>query len=217
MIHITRSNFDWIYLIKTYKKYVTRESVVLEIGASNIDRTKELSEYCNKIIGVEYFKERLPENFLNVEYIHGDWQNLSDFIESESIDIVVASHVIEHIPDDLKAINELYTILKPGGVSILNTPNKKRLTRSIIEFFTEERKFPHWEHVREYTENDLIILLNRSKFNQYKISPLVIGLHGGPIHIYWDQVPLKLKRYANYWQINLYKCGQNDKQLIKNS
>jgi SAM-dependent methyltransferase len=37
-------------------------------------------------------------------------------------DFVVASHVLEHIPDDLAAIKEVGRILKPGGVAILPVP-----------------------------------------------------------------------------------------------
>lgn len=41
-----------------------------------------------------------------------------------SFDYVVSSEVIEHTPDPKKAIQELYRVLKPGGVMVLTTPNK---------------------------------------------------------------------------------------------
>lgn len=37
-------------------------------------------------------------------------------------DIVYASHVLEHIDDDVKAISEIRRILKPGGIAILPVP-----------------------------------------------------------------------------------------------
>jgi SAM-dependent methyltransferase len=39
-----------------------------------------------------------------------------------SYDVVYASHVLEHVPDDRAAVRELYRILKPGGVAILPVP-----------------------------------------------------------------------------------------------
>jgi ubiquinone/menaquinone biosynthesis C-methylase UbiE len=39
-----------------------------------------------------------------------------------SFDVVFASHVLEHIDDDLAAINEVKRILKPGGIAILPVP-----------------------------------------------------------------------------------------------
>jgi ubiquinone/menaquinone biosynthesis C-methylase UbiE len=37
-------------------------------------------------------------------------------------DIVYASHVLEHVPDDLAAIAEIRRILAPGGIAILPVP-----------------------------------------------------------------------------------------------
>jgi len=44
--------------------------------------------------------------------------------EENSFDIIVSSEVIEHIPNPLDAIDELYRVLKPGGTLILSTPNR---------------------------------------------------------------------------------------------
>lgn len=196
---------DWQSILTFYKKKVKKTDIVLEIGASNINNTKQLAKYCKKLIGVELIPERTPKNFANIKYRIGDWQKLSEFIEANSIDIAVSTHVIEHVHDDLKAINELYSVLKPGGVALLNTPNRKRLTRRIIEAFTGERKFPYQEHQREYIEKDLISLLKKSKFDKYEIIPVVFGLHGGPIYIYQEKVPKALRKFANFWEIHLYK------------
>lgn len=40
----------------------------------------------------------------------------------DSYDFVFASHVLEHIPDDDKAISEIHRILRPGGIAILPVP-----------------------------------------------------------------------------------------------
>lgn len=39
-----------------------------------------------------------------------------------SFDFVLCNHVLEHVPDDVKALRELYRVLKPGGIAILQTP-----------------------------------------------------------------------------------------------
>ena len=41
---------------------------------------------------------------------------------SASFDIVYASHVLEHIKQDLQTINEIKRVLVPGGISILPVP-----------------------------------------------------------------------------------------------
>lgn len=40
----------------------------------------------------------------------------------QSYDLVFASHVLEHIPQDIKAIAEISRILKPNGIAILPVP-----------------------------------------------------------------------------------------------
>ncbi|MDI3430367.1 methyltransferase domain-containing protein [Aeromonas sp. V90_14] len=40
----------------------------------------------------------------------------------ESFDFIFASHVLEHIQNDIKALTEIYRILKPNGMAILPVP-----------------------------------------------------------------------------------------------
>lgn len=39
-----------------------------------------------------------------------------------SFDIAIVSHILEHIPDDKKAIGEVYRVLKPQGWAIMQVP-----------------------------------------------------------------------------------------------
>lgn len=47
--------------------------------------------------------------------------------ESESFDLLVANHVLEHVDDDIKALTEIYRVLKVGGIAILQTPYSRKL------------------------------------------------------------------------------------------
>lgn len=42
-------------------------------------------------------------------------------LEAESVDVVIASHVLEHV-DDVAALGELHRILRPGGTLIVMVP-----------------------------------------------------------------------------------------------
>lgn len=197
---------DWVSLLASYEKWVHPEANVLEIGASTVQRTQKLSELCHTLIGIEPLVERTPtDEGGNVSYIAADWEDLTDHIPLESVDVAVSSHVIEHVADDLKALNELYLVLKPGGTGLLNTPNRRRLARAIIELVSGPRKFPHWEHHREYTEEDLLDLLGKSYFEKYEIRPVAVGLVGGPVSVYIESVPRRLRKYANGWEIQVWK------------
>ncbi len=98
-------------------------------------------------------------------------------------------HVLEHIEDDLKAIFELYRILKPGGWAILQSPIDIEREKTYEDFTITtpaERKkvFGQEDHVRIYgrdyflrlkkagfkvTEEDFI-----NRFNASEIKKLVL-------------------------------------------
>lgn len=72
-----------------------------------------------------------------------------------SYDFILCNHVLEHIPDDTKAMKELYRILRPGGTAILQIPQD--LSRentfednSITSKTERARIFGQYDHVRVY-------------------------------------------------------------------
>lgn len=73
-------------------------------------------EYFSKQFG-QY--ESADSNMKGVDH-NIDLQQLP--FDDESYDFVFASHVLEHIPDDEKAISEIRRILKPNGIAILPVP-----------------------------------------------------------------------------------------------
>lgn len=202
---IDKANYDWTYLLGRYRKYVTKDSVVLELGASTVAMTRELARYCKEVIGVEIDPDRKPSDFGNVRYLLGDWQRLTEVAAPESVDIAFASHVLEHVADDLKALDELYAVLKPGGIGLLSTPNRHRAARLLAEAVHGKKPFPDGEHCREYVEEDLLAVLRKSHFQKYKITPVVFGIHGGPLFLFSENVPNPLRRLAGYWIIELFK------------
>jgi len=199
-------NYDWQHLLKTYKKIVKPNYTVLEIGASTLSRTNKLAKYCQNLIGIELIAFRIPKTKNpKIKYLIADWQYLSKKIKENSIDLAVSSHVIEHVPNDLLALKELHKVLKPGAVAIINTPNRLRLARGIIEIFTGPRKFPWWEHIREYSYDDIQKLCLSSPFKKYSIKPLIFGFHNGYFKLYLRKVPKIFIKYANYWELSLIK------------
>lgn len=70
-----------------------------------------------------------------------------------SFDVVYASHVLEHVPDDVGAMSELRRILKTDGWAVLEVPMHGATTRedpSITDPRERERLFGQADHVRMY-------------------------------------------------------------------
>ena len=75
--------------------------------------------------------------------------------EDASFDVIFCNHVLEHIPDDTKAMQELFRILRPGGWGIFQIPQDlKRETTFEDDSITDKKErakiFGQYDHVRIY-------------------------------------------------------------------
>jgi len=75
--------------------------------------------------------------------------------DDNSYDIIFCNHVLEHIPDDTKAMQELFRVLKPGGMAILQIPQDlSRATTFADDSITDQKEraeiFGQYDHVRIY-------------------------------------------------------------------
>jgi len=75
--------------------------------------------------------------------------------EDGSFDIVVANHVLEHVDNDIKAMKEVFRVLKPDGWALLQVPlDVNRATtfedETIVSHEERTRAFGQFDHVRLY-------------------------------------------------------------------
>jgi len=111
--------------------------------------------------------------------------------DNDTYDVILCNHVLEHIPDDTKAMRELYRILKPGGMAILQIPQdlNREVTfedNSITDRDERARIFGQYDHVRVYgrdyynklrqigfkvDEVDYTTTLSPEDVNRYRLAP----------------------------------------------
>ena len=103
-------------------------------------------------------------NMKNLDYLTTDLNSpLADVeadicnlpFKDDEFDVILCNHVLEHIPDDAKAMQELYRILKPGGMGIFQIPQD--LSREVTfedDSITDKKErakiFDQYDHVRVY-------------------------------------------------------------------
>jgi SAM-dependent methyltransferase len=80
-----------------------------------------------------------------------------------SFDKVIAAEVLEHLPADQNAMNEIARILRPGGVAAVTVP--AWLPERVCWKLSEDYHNTPGGHIRIFTRHELIIKLRRSGLN----------------------------------------------------
>ena len=118
----------------------------------------------------------------------GDVQRLTD-IPDASFDLIASFETIEHVPDDRAYVDETARVLRPGGMLLVSTPDRR-----LGSIGPRLRKVPSNPfHIREYSRRELIDLLSRrfeivEEFGQNFANPVLCLL---PI-----QATIKAAAYA---------------------
>ncbi len=86
-----------------------------------------------------------------------------------SFDWVIGNHILEHIPEDVQAMKEIFRVLKPGGRAVLQVPYSEILESTIEDPgindpVKQSALFGQKDHVRIYALNDYLFRLRRAGF-----------------------------------------------------
>ncbi len=107
-----------------------------------------------------------------------DLQNM-DMVETESYDIWICSHVLEHVQDDRRAMEELFRITKQGGYGLVLVPldlNQKETDeewgRPVEECW---KRFGQDDHTRKYAKSDFIKRLELAGFKVEELDKNYFG------------------------------------------
>ncbi len=104
-----------------------KELRVLDVGASTGIIDNHLAEHFHSVLGIDIDREAIesakkmfPRNNLNFQV--GD--ALSTNLPKESVDIVICSQIYEHVPDAYKMMDEIFRVLRPGGICYFAAGNR---------------------------------------------------------------------------------------------
>jgi len=74
-------------------------------------------------IGLRYAKQKLGEKKIAADLIQGDIFQMP--YESNIFDVVLNADVIEHLDNPEDAVREMHRIMRPGGLLLLSTPQRR--------------------------------------------------------------------------------------------
>jgi ubiquinone/menaquinone biosynthesis C-methylase UbiE len=97
---------------------ISKEKVILDVGGGN-PFTKWLANYKELFKDCDY--KTLDYDASTAPTIVGDIHNIP--LPGASIDAVICHSVLEHVHNPIKAMEEIYRVLKPGGKVFLHVPS----------------------------------------------------------------------------------------------
>jgi len=142
---------------------------------------------------VQYAAEHNANDRLKFEV--GDAENLQG-IPDESFDVVISFETIEHLNRVDKYLAELRRVLRPGGMYIVSTPDR-RLASSLYLF----RGRPNNEyHVREFTRSELLEILGRTFTVRECLGQAYVSraLVFWPVQVFFKGICFALRRFGAY-------------------
>jgi len=172
--HCGATDRDRLYALYFEKKINLEPEnalLLLDIGPS-----PALSEFIGKYKKIVHTK---ADSLMEHVDISVDITNMPE-ISSDSYDILICSHVLEHVSDDKKALSELYRVLKPGGWGIIMVPIILAIDQidedpgvTVVE--ERWRRFGQYDHVRLYSKAGFI---KRVEAAGFKLEQLGVGYFG---------------------------------------
>ena len=166
-LSLERHRLLWLYLNKETDFF--QPELVSGSSVANIKRIKLRDAETNSALKVLHFAPeqafyKLFRNQKNLDYTTTDlFSPLADVkadicnlpFEDNQYDVILCNHVLEHIPDDTKAMQELYRVLKPGGMAILQIPQDLSRATTFADDTIKDQKerakiFGQYDHVRIY-------------------------------------------------------------------
>jgi SAM-dependent methyltransferase len=131
-------------------------SLALDIGCGTGANLKMLGSTGLNAIGIDrsIYALSLTQKKIDFPLINGDVNELP--IRPESVGLILAADVLEHLENDLNGIHEFYQALKKGGLLILTVPAFSFL-RGIQDIVTG--------HKRRYSKKDILNKLRAEGFD----------------------------------------------------
>ena len=113
---------------KTLTSHVDSDTQLLDLGCGHqvlpswrLEQEKRLVSRCRSVTGLDYDSGSLKAHKTISERVRGSVTDLP--FSSRRFDLVAANMVVEHLDNPDVQFQEVYRVLKPGGLFIFHTPN----------------------------------------------------------------------------------------------
>jgi len=147
-------------LLGEFRAYYSHGKI-LDVGCGSGFFLKEANQLGWDATGTEFGENSVTHcRNLNLNVYEGSIESLA--FETGHFDVVTSFEVIEHLSDPLTHMQELYRILRPGGLLYMTTPNFNSISRYLIKDKWSVLSYP--EHLSYFNAHSLDFALRNSGF-----------------------------------------------------
>jgi predicted SAM-dependent methyltransferase len=180
-----------------------------------------------------YYIDRLPDEGLQQHYAEISRPVVCPDVVADalslpfaraSLDFVIASHVLEHLPLPLAALRHWYEVLRPEGILLLKVPDKRytfdlRRRRTTLQHLIAEDadagSFAKQAHFEDWVENVVGCRQGSAEFQQ-QLSHLLATDYSIHYHAWIDEDVRELAEYTRhvlgfewrpvvFWRAHVYR------------
>lgn len=117
-----------IKIAKTYFDQPINKLRVLDIGSGRGEYTRELSKKFGEVVGIEPYRDvynfclqYTSKKYKKISFIN---KSIEDFQSRQKFDLIIMLTVFEHMSNPKKSFDNIFGLLKKGGIIYLTAPNK---------------------------------------------------------------------------------------------
>lgn len=159
---------DFATSIKFVEGILKTKGKALEIGSSRGYFLDELQNRGWDVVGIEPSESRINSSELNKKYNILNSRLEEANLDKNSFDAIFCFHVIEHVVDPVNFVKMIYSILKPGGIAVIETPTYDSLSYKVLKH--RERSIRCSGHLFFFTKKTLRNIVEKEQFKILKHS-----------------------------------------------
>jgi len=184
--HLHKIRMDYLVSVLSKIKSEKKRIRVLDVGCGDGVVLKYVASICDKndtIVGLDVSKLRLERAHKllgsRVKCVIGNATDLK--FKTGFFDIVIFHHVLEHVPNDKKSLEEAYRVLKKGGYILVGVPNEGGNVGKLLRF-VHPKVYMESQHIHFYTDSSMKQLIEEAGFKKVRTSRFGFLFPFYPIH-----------------------------------
>jgi 2-polyprenyl-3-methyl-5-hydroxy-6-metoxy-1,4-benzoquinol methylase len=147
-----------------FQKYIKPSDHILDLGCGSGIFSQYLAQKGSTVLGVDgsekmiyLCKKSNTPPLPNLSYQLETLPFEDVFLENHQFDVIISSSVIEYIEQDTLLLEQIYSLLKPQGITIISFPNNHSIYRKMERFiFKMTDKPAYYKFVKRLYDEELI-------------------------------------------------------------